>query len=199
MRRIFFKAAAVNVVLLAPLSANIGPQGFGEFRQNIFVETGTFQGDGIYNALKAGFQRVLSIESDAVLAQKAKRRYSRNSKVSIVYGDSSVDLWDLIKDIEEPATFWLDAHTYPPREDGGKNCPILEELEQIQRHPIKTHTILIDDMHCCGTESFDFLERADFIKKLLEINLDYQILYVDGGDEGEYQDNVMVATVKKSS
>ena len=192
-------AVAAHVILLASLSANIGPQGFGEFRQKVFVETGTFHGDGIYKALKAGFQNIFSLESDADLAERAKRRYSRNSKVSIVCGDSAVALWDLIQDIQEPITFWLDAHSYPPREDGGKNCPLLEELEQISRHPIKTHTILIDDMHCCGTVAFDFLGRDDFIKKILEINPDYQIHYVDGGDEGEYKENVLVATPSKSS
>lgn len=110
-------------------------------------------------------------------------------------GDSSKDLWALIKDIDAPMTFWLDAHIFPPRPDGGKNCPLIEELEQIKRHPIKTHTILIDDMHCCGSQAFDYLTQDDFIAKLLEINPNYHISFVPRGDAGEYPVNVLVAQV----
>jgi hypothetical protein len=99
----------------------------------------------------------------------------------------------LIEDIHEPVTFWLDAHICPARTDGGKNCPLIEELEQIKQHPVKNHIILIDDMHCCNTELFDFMNQNDFIAKILEINPDYEIRYVDGGNDGEYKNNVMVA------
>lgn len=178
---------------LSTLSANVGPQGFGEFRQNYFIETGTFGGEGVQLALNAGFTKVRSIESDPTLAKHAKERFFNNPNVEIYYGNSSTDLWKLIEDIKEPVTFWLDAHHCPPREDGGKNCPLIEELEQIKQHPIKTHTILIDDMHCCNTILFDFMGHEDFIKKLLEINPEYIIRYVDGGNEGEYKNNIMVA------
>ncbi len=182
---------------LSPLLSNVGPQGFGEFRQNYFVETGTFGGDAIQLALNAGFTKVRSIEFDANLCQNAQRRFSNNPNVRIDHGDSSIDLWRLIQDLDEPATFWLDAHVCPPRTDGGKNCPLLEELEQIKRHPIKTHIILIDDMHCCNTELFDFMNQSHFIEKLLEINPDYEIRYVDGGNDGEYKNNIMVAIPPK--
>ena len=48
-------------------------------------------------------------------------------------------------------------------------------------------------MHCCNTELFDFMNQNDLITKILEINPDYNIFYVDGGNDGEYKDNVMVA------
>jgi hypothetical protein len=176
-----------------PLVANMGPQGFGQFLNPVFVETGTFGGDGVQKALDTGFPLVLSIEADEGLFKAAKRRFRLQPNVRIYQGDSATDLYDMISTIREPITFWLDAHIYPPRADGGKNCPLIEELEQIKQHPIKTHTILIDDMHCCGTAAFDFMTREDFIRKLLEINPNYRIFYVDGGDEGEYKDNVMVA------
>lgn len=182
-----------NIIFATNLFANIGPQGFGQFRQDVFVETGCYLGNGIQLALDAGFKQIHSLEADINYYNSTKYRFRNNSQVTIFYGDSSVDLWDVIKDIDQPITFWLDAHIYPPRSDGGKNCPLIEELEQIKKHPIKTHIILIDDMHCCNTESFDFLGREDFIKKLLEINPDYHIFYVDGGDAGEYKNNVMVA------
>lgn len=176
------------------LEANMGPQGFGEFLQIYFVETGTHCGFGVQKALNTGFQEVRSIEYDEHLFNEARARFAHYPNVKIYRGDSSKDLWKVIKDIDQPITFWLDAHIYPPRPKGQKNCPLIQELEQIKRHPIKTHTILIDDMHCCGTAAFDFMVHADFIKKILEINPDYRIRYVDGGDAGEYKNNVMVAT-----
>lgn len=194
MKKHFFKlATALFTVCQFSLFANIGPQGFHEFRKQYFVETGTYDGNGIQKALEAGFQQVRSIESDFKLFQGSYQRFYPYPNVRIYYGSSAVGLWDIIKDIHEPITFWLDAHIYPPLPNGGKNCPLIEELEQIKLHPIKTHTILIDDMHCCNSEAFDFLTQQDIIDKLLEINPDYQIYYVDGGDEGEYKNNVMVA------
>lgn len=179
-----------------PLLANMGPQGFSAYLNKYFVETGTFGGDGIAKALAAGFQYVRSIEFDKAIFTGACRRFTNYPNVKIVQGSSANQLWNLIKDIEAPITFWLDAHIYPPLSEG-KNCPLIEELEQIRQHPIKNHTILIDDMHCAGTAAFDFLTKEDLIAKILEINPDYQISYVPGGDEGEYPQNVMVAIVPK--
>jgi hypothetical protein len=171
----------------------MGPQGFGEFRQKYFVETGTYFGDSVQRALSDGFQEVRSVEFDDYLFRHSQQRFANHSNVKVYYGDSSQNLWDAIKDIDEPITFWLDAHIFPPRADGGKNCPLIGELEQIKQHPIKSHIILIDDMHCCGTAAFDFMNQEDLIARLLEINPNYQIRYVDGGGAGECKDNVMVA------
>ena len=190
MRKLFLIAATA----ISHLSANVGPQGFSEFLSGYFIETGTFGGDGVQKALDAGFPLVRSMEYDRRHARDSRNRFMGNEKVSIYDGDSSVDLWDMIKDINEPVTFWLDAHIFPPREDGGKNCPLIQELDQIKRHPINTHTILIDDLHCCNTAAFDYLTREDLINKLLEINSNYQISYRDGGNDGEYPNNIMVAT-----
>lgn len=190
-------AILVGSILLSGLvQANIGPQGFGAFKNYYFIETGTFAGDGLSKAIECGaFKEFRSIEFSGGLYQDAIRRFKGNRNVKLWHGDSSVNLWDVIKDIDKPATFWLDAHIFPPRADGGKNCPLIEELEQIGRHPIKTHTILIDDMHCAGTDAFDFLTKDDLIAMLLQINPDYRIFYVPGGNDGEYPQNVMVALI----
>lgn len=193
MKRLFL--GLVICLAVNQMAANMGPQGFGAFLNHYFVETGTFTGNSIAKALKVGFKEVRSLEFDARLFNDSTRRFATNKNVYIVRGDSSKDLWPLIEDIDQEITFWLDAHSCPPRTDGGKNCPLIEELEQIARHPIKTHTILIDDMHCADTILFDGLSKEDLIRKIKEINPDYEISYVDGGDDGEYKDNVMVARV----
>lgn len=190
MRKLFI---CLFIFTQGSLLANIGPQGFGQFLNKYFVETGTFSGDGISKALGAGFKHIRSVEFDLNFVNSARQRFANNPNVKIIHGSSAEALWKTIMDIEEPITFWLDAHIFPPLP--GKNCPLIEELEQIKKHPIKTHTILIDDMHCAGTAAFDFLVQADLIAKILEINPNYKITYVPGGDEGEYPQNVMVASI----
>ena len=178
------------------LSANMGPQGFSEYADNgVFFETGTFSGDGIQKALNAGFKEIYSIEIESVNFKNCLNRFATNENVHLFLGDSSKDLEQIIHTIDTPITFWLDGHMCPPREDGGSNCPLIAELEQISKHFIKTHTILIDDMHCADTILFDYLSKEDLIKKIFEINPNYEITFVPGGDDGEYPQNVMVAKV----
>lgn len=46
----------LSILLLFSYSlANIGPQGFKEFKNRYFVETGTFCGDAVARALSEGF------------------------------------------------------------------------------------------------------------------------------------------------
>lgn len=187
----------LSALITTSLSANIGPDGFSEFLNSVFIETGTFGGDSAQKALDVGFRMVRSIDNDPICVKDARRRFAKDKRVTIYLGSSAQDLWSMIHDIQEPITFWLDAHVYPPRIDGGPNCPLMEELEQIKKHPIKTHTILIDDLHCCGSASFDYYTREDLIRKILEINPNYTISYRAGGDDGEYPNNVMVATYEK--
>lgn len=177
MKKLCFIALSIAYTTLI---ANIGPQGFDPRHTDYFVETGTYLGEGILRALEAGFNQIYSLEFDAYHFHQARRKFRRNRNVHLARGDSAKDLWNIIKNIDTPITFWLDAHIYPPRPDGGKNCPLLEELEQIKKHPIKTHVILIDDLRCCDTQAFDFLTEQDIIDKILEINSQYQISYIDG-------------------
>ncbi len=194
MKRALF---VFTMTFVQSLVANMGPQGFGEYTHNrIFIETGTFSGDGIQKALNAGFKEVYSIEIEPVNFEICINRFKNHDNVNIFLGDSSRDLEHILQGIEEPATFWLDGHFCPPRTDGGLNCPLIAELAQIRQHPIKTHTILIDDMHCADTILFDYLSKDDLKRELLKINPDYEITFVPGGDDGEYPQNVMVARIR---
>lgn len=175
--------------------ANMAPGGFKPFVCNYFIETGTFGGDAIRQALAAGFKQIRSIDINKIAVKDAREKFKNNPNVHIIQGESGSMLYDMVKDINEEVTFWLDAHngTY---NIFGENTPILRELEQIKKHHIKTHTILIDDMHCAGQELFDFITKEMIIAKIKEINPDYEISYVAGGDDGEVPNNVMVAQVR---
>jgi hypothetical protein len=165
---------------------------FARYPNPYFVETGSLRGDGIQMALNVGFPSVYSIELSDNFYNVCKERFRGNPKVHLVKGSSGDILYSVIKDIKEPITFWLDGHY-----SGGdtarteKNTPILEELEQIKKHPIKTHTILIDDMRCCNTWLFDFISKETIIQKIKEINPRYIITY----DRGCEPKDVLVARV----
>lgn len=190
--KVFF--VCVTAFFPALLLANMGPQGFHQFKKRVFVETGTLGGDGIQKALDAGFEEAYSIDIFPGFVQYTRERFKGQSNVHVDVKDSSYQLWDVIENINEPVVFWLDAHNGDPVE-GEKNTPLMEELDQIKRHPIKSHTILIDDLHCCATLFFDYLTLDDIIAKVLEINPEYTISFVDGGDAGEYKNNVLVASI----
>lgn len=119
----------------------------------IFVETGTFFGDTI-QFFKNNFTRLYSIELSEELADRAKKRFQNDGNISIVKGDSSVELSKILKEIDEPCIFWLDGHyssefwlgkEFIQTSKGKKDTPIREELNQIFNHKIKDHIILIDD------------------------------------------------------
>lgn len=190
------KSLLIGLLFISFLTkSNVGPQGFGAYPNYYFVETGALGGQGTQIAINAQcFTEFYSIEVNPNFVAHCRNRFKNFPNVHVIQGDSATGLWDLIKDLNKPITFWLDAHT-GENNPNQKNTPILEELEQIKRHPIKTHTILIDDMHCCCTAMFDGLSREDIAAKVMEINSDYVITYVPGGDEGEYPHNIMVAQV----
>lgn len=160
----------------------------------VFVETGTYTGDGIETALEMGFQRVISIEVFEGFALPAQEKYAEDPRVTVIHGDSEFVLWDAIKDVEDKITFWLDGHLFPEceNEESGKTSPLIEELDQISRHPIKDHVILIDDMSSLTGEAYknvDF-DRKDVEDAVLRINGAYDISYFSRGGT-----DVLLATI----
>jgi len=119
----------------------------------VFVETGTLIGDGVRRAIHAGYKKIISIECHPEYYRKSKERFSDYDNIEIIFGDSSKILFDVIKDVDEPITFWLDAHYMwndpnqkLEKHPGEGYVPTHDELCQIKKHHIKNHTILIDDI-----------------------------------------------------
>lgn len=115
------------------------------------VETGTYYGDMIA-AMMPHFAHVYSIELSPDLAEKARRRFRRSRKVTIVHGDSAKALDDVIAELDGPALFWLDGH-YSGGETacGEKETPVLDELAQIFSAG-RDDVIVIDDARLFGTD-----------------------------------------------
>lgn len=171
---------------------------FSGYMSEVFVETGSYVGDGIDYAVKAGFNKVYSIELADKYFDHCVNRFRMDSKVTILKGDSGVMLYDAIKDINCKITFWLDGHHSCG--DTALGCawsPLMEELKLISRHHIKEHTILIDDMICWEKSNpvigFGIKDIQDII---LSINSNYKFSYKDGYWGDKYCDKyVLIATV----
>ena len=132
----------------------------------ILVETGTFMGDMILSQLD-NFETIYSIELNKKFWEDAKVLFRNEPKVKLLQGDSGVEMQNVIKQLEEPAIFWLDGH-YSGGDTamGEKACPIYEELNAIFESR-DSNCLLIDDARLFVGESDypTFLELKDYILK----------------------------------
>lgn len=119
-----------------------------KYQSQLLIETGTFLGDMV-EAQKYKFKKIISIELGLELFRAAQKKFIKDKNVLIVQGDSGKVLSDILKNVNEPAIFWLDGH-YSAGETakGDKDCPIFEELEAIFDSKAFNHIILIDDARC---------------------------------------------------
>lgn len=137
------------------------------YRHTILVETGTYMGEMV-EAQKRRFKKVYSIELGKELFQKAQERFKTDQNVFIRQGDSGHVLPEILKEIHEPAIFWLDGHySAGITAKGEKDCPIFEELEAILAQRTFNHVILIDDArHFTGEGDYPTVDSlTDFIHR----------------------------------
>ena len=162
-----------------------------------FVETGSFKGDTIDIVNKSGlFKNIYSIEYSKEYYDAVCDRFKDSKNVTIFNGTSKTDLWEMIRNIDTPITFWLDAHWtggQVANEDPVLICPILDELEQIKKHPIKTHTIMVDDMRLMNGRDFP-INISNILTKILEINPNYKFI---GYNDSECAGDILVAFIEQ--
>lgn len=116
-----------------------------------FVETGTFQGEGVIFASQYDYKAIHSIEIDANMARDAKDKFRDCLRINIWQGKSEEVLPSVIGQLQGSITFWLDAHMESNLT--ATNCPILKELACIT--PILTDrkvNVLIDDWRLMSTD-----------------------------------------------
>lgn len=185
-----------------------------KYRTSNFVETGTFVGNGVKIAIECGFRNIYSVELSEKLYRDNVERFKDFKNVNLFCGSSEETLARIIKDISGPITFWLDAHySGGVTEMGQSNCPILCELEIIGSHPVRTHTILIDDIRLFGKNylaheelrEMDETERKQFLfedieiatiqETILKTNNNYRFRYENGHKEAD----VLAAFIPKWS
>ncbi len=115
---------------------------------NTFIETGTFLGNTT-EIQRRRFKKIYSIELSEDLYRRASKRFLPYDEVQILQGNSADVLPGLMKGIQEPVLFWLDAHYSgilggEATSRAAKDCPIYEEIDAIFADS-QQHVILIDD------------------------------------------------------
>lgn len=139
-----------------------------EHQLKVMVETGTFFGDTVEN-FREKFDRIISIELSEDLATKAKARFAGDSKISILQGDSSLILAQVLKGMPAPPVlFWLDGHysseffigdEFIKTAKGEINTPIVNELDIIFRSGVPS-VILVDDARLfTGRDDYPTIEQ----------------------------------------
>lgn len=158
---------------------------FCQYLSPVFVETGSYMGDGIQQALNAGFNKVISIELSDKYHAHCQQRFMGDSRVTLVKGDSAFVLYESIKEVDDKITFWLDGHhSCGDTALGAHWAPLIQELDQIKKHHRNDHIILIDDMRCWQEPNpvHGFYE-PDILKKLKDIREDYNLKKIDSSIE----------------
>ena len=138
-----------------------------KYNVSILVETGTYMGDMV-EAQKRVFDKVYSIELDDKLYREAVKRFRYDRNITIKQGDSGTKIFEIVKEIEKRALFWLDGHySGGITAKGSKDCPILEEIDGVFSGKIKNHILLVDDARCfVGENSYPTKEALyDYVLK----------------------------------
>ena len=163
---------------------------FQKYMNPIFIETGTYYGDGVQQAIDAGFKVICSIELSPNLYSHCIERFNSDN-VFLSLGDSAKVLPILLKEINEPITFWLDGHySGEGTAMGSQNTPLLSELDIIKNHPIKNHTIMIDDLRGWYKDTHGF-DTLDLMKIITGINPEYVFKL----ENGFIENDILVAYV----
>lgn len=149
-----------------------------QFMNDIFIETGSYDGRTIQQALDCGFKEVRSVELSDSYFDICTARFANEERVKLYKGDSVFVLPAMLGDITKPATIWLDSHVQEGVA-GKYAAPLLHELATIALHHINTHTIMIDDRRLMGQQWWSAVNEHDVLKMLESINPHYKIEYFD--------------------
>lgn len=161
---------------------------------DIYIEAGVFRGDSIQLAMDAGFERIIGIELFQEHIDFCRMRFcGRMENVQLLQGDSAELLWPAIRTTRKCITFFLDSHSQLLEgEQPMKNpFPLLKELEQIRKHPVKNHTLIIDDYLYLTHQKVTGWVNGEIEAAIMAINPEYKIEYVANPIIG----NLIVATV----
>jgi hypothetical protein len=177
-----------------------------KYINNVFLETGTFKGDTLFNIANNKLcspEKIISLELSDIFYDNCLKRFKNNSNIVLYKANSKYDLYNIIQDIDQPITFWLDSHWSGTPNVGCDTetvCPIIEELEQIKQHYIKTHTIMIDDIRLMNNSNIKEqgfpITLDQIIKIIYEINPKYTIKYYDDYTSSK---DILVAYIDKNN
>jgi len=148
-----------------------------KFSPAVFIETGTYKGKMVYMVMPH-MKEIYSIEVDETHFQKAKRRFAGYPNIHIIQGQSGEILPKVLKEIEKPCLFWLDAHWSGGSTGRGETqTPIMQEMQCILDHPRATeHVVLVDDARCfSGENDYPTIEALKSLVLSIHPNWTFQV------------------------
>lgn len=149
-----------------------------KFPNRVFVETGSYIGDGIKAALNAGFEEVYSVDISPAQYNYCVDLFKDDKRVHLYLEDCGTWLDKILNQINEPCTIYLDANGWKDETEH----PFDSSIEALVRHGRKDHTILVDDINH-GHLPFEEVQRAitnsNVAKQLYRINADYPIYVIN--------------------
>lgn len=132
----------------------------------VFIETGTYRGEGMIAARDAGFLEIYSI--DIVEHPDIIFKYDGVGTAKRYIDDSRTVLPWLLPKITGKVMFWLDAHSML-MEGEEDNYPLMDELDAIANHCKQPPTILIDDWLYMTHPAITGWKYADILQRLDDI------------------------------
>jgi len=145
------------------------------YNADIFVETGTFKGEGVEYASKFGFNEIHSIEIIKELADDVEKKFSNDETINIWNGSTADVLSKILPTLNGNVIFWLDAHfpgadahlvPYNNEKDPDLRAPLERELELIQKRAKDYNDVLIiDDLWLYEDGPFEWGTCNDHFKR----------------------------------
>jgi len=123
-------------------------------RIEVFIETGTYLGETIFPMAKF-FKKLYTIELSPKHHKNAVKKASQLgiTNIEFLQGYTEDVLPDLIRSIQEPAVFFLDAHFCGAETDSEETTvPLLQELEAINKHRDFADLLILDDAFVFGKD-----------------------------------------------
>lgn len=118
-------------------------------KTNHYIETGSYLGHGIFNVLN-NYEYIHSIELSEKWYEYNNMQFKNNNNVKMYLGDSKKILPELLNNINEPVTIYLDAHySGGTTAFGDEETPLLFELEILKNRKYDD-IIIIDDCRLLG-------------------------------------------------
>jgi hypothetical protein len=128
---------------------------------NTFIETGTLNGETVF-AFEPYFKNLYTIEISSKYYTDTKRKYKGN-KINFILGDSSVIFKNLLNTIDTNTIFFLDGHwSSGDTGKGEKDCPLIEEITEINNKFNHEAIIIIDDYRLFGKSCNNFNMQEDW-------------------------------------